>query len=76
MSIVKSFNNLPRLVQILLLLIPGVNWITELAVRISAAFHGKALAQIIMLIICIPFGAIMGWLDLFSVIFRGKFILT
>ncbi|MBR2970847.1 MAG: hypothetical protein IKC48_03520 [Clostridia bacterium] len=76
MSIVKSFNNLPRLIQILLLLIPGVNWITELAVRISAALHGKALAQIVVVLLCIPFGAIMGWIDLFSVIFRGKLILT
>lgn len=76
MSIVKSFNNLPWLVKIILLLIPGVNWITELVVRISAALHGKALAQIVMLVLCIPFGVIMGWLDLFSVIFRGKLILT
>ncbi len=27
------FNKLPRLVQIILLLIPGVNWVVEIIVR-------------------------------------------
>ena len=38
------FNKLPRLVQIILLLIPGVNWVVEIVVTI-------------------PSGIIIGWLD-------------
>ncbi len=50
MSALKGFNSLPRLVQIILLLIPGINWLTEIIVRVSAALHGKAGKQILVLI--------------------------
>ena len=77
MSINNSFKSLPRLVQIILLLIPGVNWITEIVVRASAAMHGKALKQIIVLIFAIlPTGVLLGWIDLFSCLFQKKLILT
>lgn len=78
MSALKSFNNLPMLIKVILLLIPGVNWLTEVIVRISAAMHGKAGKQIIVLILAIipPTGMLLGWVDLFSCIFRGKLILT
>ncbi|MDE7329321.1 MAG: hypothetical protein K2N57_06260 [Clostridia bacterium] len=77
MSLNKSFQNLPRLVQIILLLIPGVNWITEICVRLSAALHGKALKQLIVLIFAIlPTGVLLGWIDLFSCLFQKKLILT
>lgn len=77
MSIVSSFKGLPRIVQIILLLIPGVNWITEVLVRASAACHGKALLQIIVLIFAIlPTGVLLGWIDLFSCLFCKKLILT
>lgn len=77
MSFVSGFKGLPRLVQIILLLIPGVNWITEILVRGSAAMHGKALKQIIILIFAIlPTGCLLGWIDLFSCLIQKKLILT
>lgn len=78
MSFNSGFQKLPRLVQIILLLIPGVNWITEVVVRCSAALHGKALKQIIVLILAIiPFtGVLLGWIDLFSCLIQKKLILT
>jgi len=77
MSIVSGFKSLPRLVQIILLLIPGINWITEIVVRASAALHGKAFLQIIVLIFAIlPTGVLLGWIDLFSCLFQKKLILT
>lgn len=76
MSIVSGFKGLSRIVQIILLLIPGVNWITEILVRGSAAMHGKAVKQIIVLILCIPFGLLIGWIDLFSCLIQKKLILT
>ena len=61
----KKFNKLSRLVQVILLLIPVVNWITEVLVRVSAATHGKSMGQLIVLVICIlPTGIVIGWVDL------------
>ena len=77
MSFVSGFKGLPRLVQIILLLIPFVNWVTEIVVRCSAALHGKALKQIIVLIFAIlPTGVLLGWIDLFSCLLQKKLILT
>lgn len=74
-SINSSFQKLPRLIQALLLLIPVVNWITEIVVRLSAFIHGKGTNQIIALIlaIIIPF---FGWIDLVWVLLYKKLILT
>ena len=48
----KWFNSQSRLVQIILLLIPGVNWIVEIIVRWSAFLHkGTALRLIIALVV-------------------------
>ena len=77
MSINSGFKSLPRLVQIILLLIPGVNWFTEILVRGSAALHGKATLQVIVLIFAIlPTGVLLGWIDLFSCHLFKKHILT
>lgn len=77
MSINSGFKSLPRLVQIILLLIPGVNWFTEILVRGSAALHGKAMLQVIVLIFAIlPTGVLLGWIDLFSCLLQKKLILT
>lgn len=76
-TIVAGFKSLPRLVQIILLLIPGVNWFTEIFVRGSAACHGKAALQILVLIFAIlPTGVLLGWIDLFSCLIQKKLILT
>ena len=78
MSFVSGFKSLPRLVQIILLLIPGVNWITEVLVRGSAFLHGKATEQVIVLILAIipVTGVLLGWVDLFSCLLQKKLILT
>ena len=78
MSFEIGFKKLQRLVQIILLLIPVVNWITEICVRVSAAMHGKAMKQIIVLILAIiPItGVLLGWIDLFSCLIQKKLILT
>lgn len=77
MSLNSGFKSLPRLVQIILLLIPGVNWLTEILVRGSAALHGKATLQLVVLIFAIlPTGILLGWIDLFSCLLQKKLILT
>ena len=60
----KKFQKLPRLVQFLLLLIPGVNWLTEIIVRVSAAINKPDTRNIIGLILAIFVGFVFGWVDL------------
>ena len=58
------FNKQSRLVQILLLLIPGVNWITEIVVRWSTWAKKKGLLRLIIcILVTIPSGIAFGWLD-------------
>ena len=61
----KWFNSLPRLVQFILLLIPGVNWIVEIVVRVSAVLQKPTGTNILGLILAIlPTGNLLGWIDL------------
>lgn len=60
----KWFYKQNFLVQLILLLIPGVNWIIELGVRWSAFFKTKKLLTLIFAIITIPAGIVFGWVDL------------
>ncbi len=53
------FNKQSRLVQIILLLIPGVNWIVELFVRITAVLEKPSTENILGLILSL-FGFILG----------------
>lgn len=68
MSIARGFNKLPRLVQLLLLLIPGVNWITEIVVRWSAFLTTKSLLTLIFAIVVTVVGIVFGWIDLIWVL--------
>jgi hypothetical protein len=70
------FNKQSRLVQILLLLIPFVNWVTELVVRWSTwQKKGGLLRLIICIVVTIPSGVIVGWLDLIWVLLFKKLFL-
>lgn len=60
----KTFNSFPRLVQILLLLIPVVNWVTELIVRWSAFGHKKSILRLIIALVVTIGGVFVGWLDM------------
>ena len=60
----KAFQKLPRLVQFILLLIPGVNWVTEIIVRVSAIVERFSLRNLIGLILAIVVGFAFGWVDL------------
>lgn len=75
-SALASFNKLPKVVQVILLLIPGVNLITEIIVRISAACHGKAGLQILALLLAIVTGGLFAWIDLIVVIIKNRLCLT
>ena len=69
------FNKQSRLVQILLLLIPGVNWITEILVRWSTYLKKGGTVRLIISIIVTIFGLVFGWIDLVWVLLIKKLLL-
>ena len=71
----KAFQKLSRLVQVLLLLIPVVNWVTEVVVRVSAVLERPDSRNILGLIIAIFVGFVFGWVDLVWVILFNRLIL-
>lgn len=60
----KWFEKQSRLVQIILLLIPGVNWIVEICVRWSHALRKGSLVKYLIAIFVTIFGIVFGWIDL------------
>ncbi len=60
----KWFNSCSRLVQLILLLIPFVNWIVEIGVRWSNFLEKKGLISLILAIVVTFFGLVFGWVDL------------
>ena len=60
----KWFEKQSRIVQLILLLIPGVNWVVEVLVRWSHALRKGSLFKYIIAIVVTVFGAFVGWLDL------------
>lgn len=62
------FNKQSRLVQVLLLLIPVVNWITEIVVRWSTFFKKGGIIRLIVCIVVTFLGIIVGWIDLIWVL--------
>lgn len=69
------FNKQSRLVQIVLLLIPGVNWITEILVRWSTYLKKGGTVRLIISIIVTIFGLVFGWIDLVWVLLFKKLLL-
>ena len=63
----KWFNSQSRLVQIILLLIPFVNWIVEIYVRVTAVIEKPTTENILGVIfgLIIP---VFGWIDLIWVL--------
>lgn len=59
----KWFEKQSRLVQIILLLIPGVNWVVEVLVRWSHALRKGSLFKYILAIIVTIGGLAVGWID-------------
>ena len=69
------FHKQNKVIQVILLLIPVVNWVFEVLVRWSAFVKkGGAVRLIISLVVTI-FGAVIGWLDAIFVIITNKLLL-
>ncbi len=62
------FNKQSRLVQVILLLIPVVNWITEIVVRWSTFIKKPGVIRLIVCLVVTFAGIIIGWLDVIWVL--------
>ncbi len=71
----KWFNRQSRILQIILLLIPGVNWITEIFVRVTALFQKPSLRNLLGFILALVVGFAFGWVDLIWVLLFNHLIL-
>lgn len=72
-----SFNAQSKLIKVILLLIPFVNWITELVTRWDLHSKKKDTPRLIVAILVIfPIGVIVGFIDLISVILTDKMCLV
>ena len=60
----KWFEKQSRVVQIILLLIPVVNWIIEVGVRWSHALRKGSLIKYLLAIVVTVFGLFVGWIDM------------
>ena len=72
----KWFNKQSKLAQVLLLLIPVVNWFTEVLVRWSVALRTKDLIHILLAVLVTFIGLGFGWLDLVWILLFGHLILA
>lgn len=68
----KWFHKQSKLIQILLLLIPVINWIMEVGVRWSAWFKKGGILRLIICILAIPGGIIIGWIDMIWILLFNK----
>lgn len=69
------FNRQSRLVQLLLLIIPFVNWVTELVVRWSTFLKKGGLLRLVVCILVTFFGVGFGILDFIWVLLFKRLIL-
>lgn len=60
----KWFYKQSKLVQLLLLLIPGVNWVVEIAIRWSAYLSRPKLLTLVFAIVATVSFGVFGWVDL------------
>lgn len=70
-----TFKSWSTLVKFLLLLIPGVNEIVEIILHASFTFNKFTVLNLIVLILCFPFGILIGWIDAIMVLLGNDLIL-
>ena len=71
----KWFYKQGILIQLILLLIPGVNWVVEVLIRWSAWLKTKSLLTLVFaVLVTIPTGIVIGWLDLVWLLLFGHLL--
>ena len=71
----KWFKKQSKLVQILLLLIPGVNWVVEVLIRWPQYLAKNSIVRLVLAIIAtVPTGIAIGLIDAILVLLTGKIL--
>ena len=70
----KWFYKQGFLIQLLLLLIPVVNWVVEIGIRWSAYFKTKNPITLVFAVVVLFFGQIFGWVDLIWLLLTGHLL--
>ncbi len=69
------FNKQSRLVQIILLIIPVVNWVVEILVRWSTWLQKGGVVRLVICIVVTVFGIVVGWIDaIWCLLFKHLFL--
>lgn len=66
------FNKQSKLVKVLLLIFPFINWIVEIILRVDALLKKSSGINVVGLILSVFFGVIMGWIDCVLVAIDNK----
>ncbi len=69
------FNKQSRLVQLILLLIPVVNWVVEIIVRWSTFFKKGGAVRLVISLVVTFLGVFVGWIDCIWVLLFKKLFL-
>ncbi|MCH5146422.1 MAG: hypothetical protein J1F61_00270 [Clostridiales bacterium] len=70
----KWFHKQSKLIQVLLLIIPVVNWFVEIIVRWSAVLRRANILNVVVAIIVTFGGLLVGWLDAIWVLLFNKLL--
>lgn len=72
----KWFNNQSVLLKAILLLIPVVNWVMELLIRLSVMLRTKSVLHIVVFIVflCVGWGWFLGVIDFIYMLVTGHLI--
>jgi hypothetical protein len=69
------FNKQSKVMQVILLLIPVVNWVVEVIVRWSTFSKKGGLLRLIVCLVVTIGGTIIGWLDAIWVLIFNRLVL-
>ena len=69
------FHKQNRIIQVILLLIPFVNWIVEILVRWSSALKSGSILKIVFAIVVTVLGVMIGWVDAIWTLLFNKLLL-
>lgn len=74
MNLDKTFNSLPKLIRVILLLVPGVNWVTEVLLRLSLYLNKKTTMNLVLLVVAVVTAGLLGFVDCVLTLVNGDIL--
>lgn len=69
------FHKQNRLIQVILLIIPVVNWVVEILVRWSTWLKKGGIIRLVICLVVTIFGVVIGWVDAIWTLLFNKLLL-